>query len=122
MVAAFNGCGQLLLLKRDQGRHCGGLWSFPGGKIEAGESAGAAAVRELYEETALVATDWRLLGSHTFTYPDRHLVFTLFSCRCTDPDAAICESEHRWVESAALADFPMPEANSVLVAMLAVAG
>jgi len=107
-----------LLLKRDDEQHCGGLWSFPGGKVEQGESAQAAAMRELQEETGLTGFDWQCIGSHSFSYPDRLLHFELFSCRCASLTELSCESGHAWVSTWALADYPMPEANHALLPML----
>jgi len=105
-------------LKRHDEQHCGGLWSFPGGKVEQGESAQAAAMRELQEETGLTGSAWQSLGTHSFSYPDRLLHFQLFSCLCASFTALSCESGHAWVRIDALADYPMPEANSALLPML----
>lgn len=118
LVALFDGNGHVLLLKRDAHQHCGGLWSFPGGKVEAGESPEQAARRELQEETGLSACDWRRLGEHCFSYADRTLHFTLFRCQCRDTNALQTESTHLWVRSDQLNDYPMPEANGTLVQML----
>lgn len=65
-----------------------------------------------------MASGWRCLGSHSFTYPDRQLVFILFSCQCSQADSAQCESEHCWAEPALLDDFAMPAANVALIRLL----
>ncbi|MDQ6992174.1 MAG: (deoxy)nucleoside triphosphate pyrophosphohydrolase [Mariprofundus sp.] len=114
LLALFNSCGQLLLLKRAKEQHCGGLWSFPGGKIEQGEAPLAAAIRELKEETGLTADDYRLLTQQSFTYPDRLLHFHLFSTRCLDLSGLNCESPHRWIYPKQLSQYPMPDANREL--------
>lgn len=75
LVAAFNLQGEILLLKRPDIGHCAGLWSFPGGKIIPGESALAAAGRELQEESGLTGEQWQQLGESRFRYPDRSLHF-----------------------------------------------
>ncbi|NWF36881.1 NUDIX domain-containing protein [Mariprofundus sp. KV] len=115
MVVPFDGDGNVLLLKRDSGQHCGDLWSFPGGKIETGESPKTAAIRELSEETGLEGNDWQLLGDSTFEYPDRLLHFFLFSCQCHHPEALACESSHLWSEPDQLSSYPMPDANKALL-------
>jgi len=108
----------VLLLKRDDDKHCGGLWGFPGGKVEAGESLEAAAMRELREETALVGTCWQYFGKQSFQYPDRMLHFILFGCICADITELATESPHAWVALAELHEYPMPAANDGLIALL----
>jgi len=106
------------LLNRKQDQHCGGLWSFPGGKIESAETVKAAAMRELKEETGLTGTNWRLLGQCSFEYPDRLLHFHVFRCLCENTKALACESAHTWVKPDALSDYPMPDANRTLISLL----
>jgi len=111
----------VLLLKRSADQHCAGLWSFPGGKVEAGESFEVAARRELREETGLSGTGWRCLGVHQFEYPDRLLSFHLYRCDC---DAGLlvmdtCEAEAVWVNPFMLDEYPMPAANRALLKLLA---
>jgi len=118
LVAAFDDHERLLLLKRKDDQHCAGLWSFPGGKVEANETAGQAAQRELHEETGLTCTDWQQLGTHHFDYEDRRLHFILFRCRCTDTTALQPESKHDWVTLHQLPTLPMPPANVALIDML----
>lgn len=107
-----------MLLKRDEGQHCAGLWSFPGGKIEAGEAPEIAAIRELKEETALSATGWQKLCLQSFEYPDRLLHFNLFSCVCYDVSPLNAESAHVWSPVGKLTDYPMPAANDLFIAAL----
>lgn len=118
LVAAFDSTGRILLLHRPNDVHCGDLWSLPGGKVEAGEEAMAAAVRELAEETGLTGSAWHTLGSHQHDYPDCRLEFRLFGCRCENLQELDCESPHAWAEIAELAHYPMPEANGPIIAIL----
>ena len=118
LVAAFNQAGEVLLLKRPEGVHCGGLWSFPGGKVEDGEMPLQAAVRELFEETGLKGSRWRHLGKISHTYDDRKLHVLFFVCRCKDISGLGCESAHAWARREALDNYPMPEANAGLLPML----
>ena len=118
MIAAFDLEGRLLLLKREDDKHCGGLWSFPGGKVEAGERPEAAAIRELQEETGLNATDWQSLCKQCFEYPDRLLHFELFRAVCHNTIKLSAESPHVWVAVSQLHNYPMPAANDAFIAAL----
>jgi len=110
--------GKVLLLKRHTDQHCGGLWSFPGGKIEAGESPQTAAQRELREETGLIGSSWQQLCTEHFAYADRHLHFTLFACVCDQLGHLNTESPRVWSALNALPDYPMPEANASFIEAL----
>ena len=107
-----------MLLHRDEDQHCGGLWSFPGGKIEIDEQPETAAKRELYEEAGLAGSDWQQLCQQSFTYPDRILHFTLFTCVCEHLTHLETESAHVWSAISALANYPMPAANDAFIMML----
>jgi len=117
LVIACNQAGEILLLRRPADVHCGGLWSFPGGKVEGEEMPLDAAVRELREETGLAGRLWRHLGKTHHTYPDRTLFFLLFACLC-DPEELATNDETRWVRFESLADMAMPEANQKMLAMI----
>lgn len=118
LVAPFNHEGKLLLLKRKKNQHCGGLWSFPGGKVENHENSRQAAMRELLEETGLSGSQWRELGETDYQYSDRSLKLVLFSCLCPDISELHTETEHIWVPSDKLIDYAMPKANAALLPML----
>lgn len=118
LVAAFNQQHELCLLKRSKEAHCGGLWSFPGGKVEAHEQPLQAAVREFQEETHLSGKVWRHLGKSSHSYADRTLNFLFFVCFCPDISTIYAESEYIWVKRDKLNDYPMPEANQKLIDML----
>jgi mutator protein MutT len=118
LVAPFNCKGQVLLLKRDKEQHCGGLWSFPGGKVETNENNQEAATRELQEETGLSGSQWQKLGEINYSYPDRPLKLILFSCLCPDTSKLQTEAEYIWIHSDKLNDHPMPEANAELLFIL----
>jgi mutator protein MutT len=109
---------KVLLLKRNKAQHCGGLWSFPGGKVECNENSQKAANRELQEETGLSGRQWQKLGETSYSYPDRLLKFILFSCLCPDTSGLQAKAEHRWVHCNKVNDYPMPEANARLLPML----
>lgn len=118
LVAAFNPQGEVLLLKRPDDAHCGGLWSFPGGKVEEDEMPLQAAARELLEEAGLKGRQWRHLGKTSHSYAEFRLNFLVFACHCPDVKGLACESEYAWVARERLAGLPMPEANAGITPML----
>ena len=82
-VALVDADGRVLLAERPAGKSMAGLWEFPGGKVNAGETPEAALIRELAEELGIDVTA-SCLGPFTFashTYPDFHLLMPLYVCR-----------------------------------------
>ena len=121
-VALTDAMGRVLLAQRPAEKEHAGLWEFPGGKIEPGESPEAALVRELREELGVtVAPD--ALEPLTFSSAnrgERHLLLLLY--RCTDwqgEPRALDAAAVRWVIPEALADFDMPPADVPFVSVLA---
>ena len=112
LVAIFNISGEVLLLKRPKQAHQGGLWSFPGGKVEDGETPLDTAIRELKEETGLSGKLWRHIVKSNFTYPDRKLHFLVFGCLAKSTDDLDCSEKHAWANINDLGDYPMPDANN----------
>jgi len=108
----------VLLLKRTEDQHCAGLWSFPGGKIEAGESPQTAAQRELQEETGLTGSSWKQLCTQRFVDVDCTLHFTVFTCICEQLANLNAEAPYVWSGLSTLPDYPMPQANASFVAAL----
>jgi 8-oxo-dGTP diphosphatase len=113
--------GRVLLAQRPAGKAMAGLWEFPGGKVDPGETPEAALIRELAEELGIdVAAS--CLAPFTFashSYPDFHLLMPLYVCRKWTGIPTPREGQHlRWVRPAHLADYPMPPADKPLLAML----
>jgi len=82
-VALIDADGRILLAQRPEGKSLAGLWEFPGGKVEAGETPEAALIRELREELG-IETKESCLAPLTFashSYGDFHLLMPLFVCR-----------------------------------------
>jgi 8-oxo-dGTP diphosphatase len=120
-VALVDTDGRVLLAQRPPGKPMAGLWEFPGGKIDAGETPEAALIRELKEELGIdVAAS--CLAPFTFAshaYEGFHVLLLLYLCRRWEGIAAAQEGQVlKWVRPTKLADYPMPEADKPLVAML----
>ena len=120
-VALIDLDGRILLAQRPEGKSMAGLWEFPGGKVNAGETPEAALIRELAEELGIdVAAS--CLAPFTFashTYPDFHLLMPLYVCRKWSGIPTSLEGQRlTWAPPARLGDYPMPPADAPLVAML----
>ena len=113
--------GRVLIAQRPEGKALAGLWEFPGGKVEPGESPEAALIRELAEELGIVTWE-SCLAPLTFAshaYDDFHLLMPLFVCRRFEGMPAAREGQAlKWVRPKALRDFPMPPADAPLIAHL----
>ena len=98
-----------------------GLWEFPGGKVEQGETPEQTLIRELSEELGIVVRE-ACLAPLTFashTYPDFHLLMPLYVCRRWEGQMTMQHhSELKWVRPQAMRDYPMPAADEPLVAHL----
>jgi len=121
-VALIDVRGRVLIAQRPFDKEHGGLWEFPGGKIEPGESPEAALIRELREELGVTVAAEHL-EPLTFSSADRgtrHLLLLLYRCTAWQGEArALDAAAIRWVEAEALADFDMPPADRPFVSVLA---
>ena len=120
-VALVDADGRILLAQRPAGKPLAGLWEFPGGKVNPGETPEMALIRELSEELGIdVAAS--CLAPFTFasyTYPDFHLLMPLYICRKWSGIPMAREGQRlAWVRPDRLGDYPMPPADPPLVAML----
>lgn len=113
--------GRVLICKRPQGKPLAGLWEFPGGKVEDGETPEACLIRELKEELGIDVTAACLspfvFSSHV--YEAFHLLMPLFLCRRWT--GVVTAREHEalaWAKPERLADYEMPPADAPLVAWL----
>jgi len=126
LVAAcvlLDGEGRILIAKRPPGRPLAGLWKFPGGKVEAGESPEHALSRELAEELGIeiAADDLAPLTFASHAYPDFHLLMPLFLCSRWRGALTPHEGQElAWVRPAELASYAMPPADEPLKAVLPV--
>ena len=113
--------GRVLIAQRPQGKQLAGLWEFPGGKVEAGETPEDALIRELREELGIEAKRDCLAASvfASHAYADFHLLMPLFLLRRWEGEVE--RREHaalKWVKPIQLFDFPMPPADAPLCAWL----
>ncbi len=113
--------GRVLICQRPTGKQLAGLWEFPGGKVEAGETPEAALIRELNEELGILVKPACLapfvFASHA--YEDFHLLMPLYLCRRWE--GFVQRLEHAalaWVRPERMGDYPMPPADEPLVAYL----
>jgi 8-oxo-dGTP diphosphatase len=113
--------GRVLLARRPQGRPLAGLWEFPGGKVERGETPEAALIRELAEELA-IGVEQACLAPFTFAsyaYPEFHLLMPLYLCRKWQGEVSAQQGQElAWARAGKLAGYAMPPADEPLKAML----
>src|ERR1700676_2038218 len=119
-VALIDADGRVLLAERPVGKPLAGLWEFPGGKAQPGETPEAALIRELGEELG-IDVHASCLAPFTFAsyaYPDFHLLMPLYVCRKWSGMGTRREGQgFAWVPPAGPAEYPMPPADKPLVAM-----
>ena len=112
---------RVLIAQRPENKTFAGLWEFPGGKIEAGESPEAALIRELEEELG-ISTKQACLAPLSFvshSYENFHLLMPLYVCRKWQGQPHAKEHQAlKWVRPQALRDYPMPPADEPLIASL----
>ena len=113
--------GRVLICQRPEGKQLAGLWEFPGGKLEPGETPEQCLIRELNEELGIEVKEACLapfvFASHS--YESMHLLMPLYLCRRWE--GMVERREHAalaWVEPMKLASYPMPPADAPLVAYL----
>lgn len=120
-VALVDADGRVLLQQRPPGKSLPGLWEFPGGKVERGETPEAALVRELTEELGIMTHASCLAPAAFASEPlaDRHLLLLLYICRKWQ---GLVEARHatalQWVRPAQMYALEMPPADLPLIGLL----
>lgn len=120
-VALIDVDGRVLLTQRPEGKSLAGLWEFPGGKVEPGETPEVALIRELQEELGI--DTWQsCLAPLTFashSYDEFHLLMPLFACRKWQGTPQGREGQAlKWVRANDLRNYPMPPADEPLIPIL----
>jgi 8-oxo-dGTP diphosphatase len=120
-VALIDRDGRVLLAQRPEGKSMAGLWEFPGGKVEPGETPEAALIRELHEELGIETWD-SCLAPLTFAshgYESFHLLMPLFACRKWNGTPHPREGQRlSWASANELRNYPMPPADVPLIPIL----
>ena len=119
VAAIVRSNGKILITRRLDHAHLGGLWEFPGGKVEAGESLEGALLREIREELGIEVA----VGPEIFTiehdYPTKSVRLHFFDCSVIQGEPqALDVSDLRWVTPPQLADFEFPPADAELIQKL----
>ena len=117
-VALVDADRRVLIAQRPEGKSMAGLWEFPGGKIETGETPEAALIRELKEELAIDITASCLapLTFASYSYDDFHLLMPLYVCRQWLGQIRPQEGQTiAWVKPLDLKTYPMPPADDPLI-------
>jgi 8-oxo-dGTP diphosphatase len=111
--------GRILLTQRFEDAHLGGLWEFPGGKVEDGETLQTALLREIREELGVTVEVGAQIFETTHVYPERTVRLHFFDCRITDGTPRPRQTAAMaWAAPSHLGDFRFPDANHGLIALL----
>lgn len=111
--------GRYLITQRRRGSHLAGLWEFPGGKLEVGESPDVALRRELHEELGAAFAVGTLVETVRWEYPDRTVVLHFYDCRVESGAVEPREGQAMmWVEPQQLGAYEFPPADRTLIARL----
>ncbi|MGO1120003.1 8-oxo-dGTP diphosphatase MutT [Rhodovibrionaceae bacterium A322] len=120
-AALIDSDGRVLLAQRPEGKSMAGLWEFPGGKVDPGETPEQALIRELKEELDIDTRDSCLapLSFASHSYDAFHLLMPLFACRVWQGEIQPQEGQKlAWVRPVRLGDYPMPPADIPLIPVL----
>jgi mutator protein MutT len=111
--------GQILIARRPKGTHLAGLWEFPGGKQEDGESLENCLEREIREELGLSVKAGKSIMSVDYEYTEKTISLYFFDCHVQDGEPEGMESQEvKWVDPKDLSTFNFPPPDVKLVAFL----
>lgn len=115
--------GKLLITQRHAGSHLGGLWEFPGGKREAGETFEQCLVREIREELGVEIAVGELFDEISHDYPEKSVQLKFFLCRLLsrEPQPLDCAAV-KWIDKAGLDTHEFPAADAQLLGKLKASG
>jgi mutator protein MutT len=111
--------GKLLITQRHAKAHLGGLWEFPGGKREAGETFEQCLVREIREELGVDISVRELFAEILHAYPEKSVRLKFFTCKLIsgEPQPLDCAAG-KWIAKTELANFEFPAADAQLLEKL----
>lgn len=122
LAAVIERAGRFLVCRRLPGTHLAGLWEFPGGKCEPGETHEACLARELLEELGVAASVGKELIVVEHAYADRAVRLHFRRCELAGEPTPALGQELRWVTAAELRALELPEADQALVELLSSRG
>ncbi len=115
----LDGDGRILLARRPEHVHQGGLWEFPGGKCEPGEAPAAALERELLEELGIRVTRSRPCHTVAHDYSDKQVLLDFWWVEGFAGQPVGAEGQQvEWVTRAELSRYAFPAANESVVTLL----
>jgi 8-oxo-dGTP diphosphatase len=115
----FDAAQNILIARRPDHLHQGGLWEFPGGKVEAQEDVFFALRRELKEELGIEIVEGRHYSTICHDYPDKHVLLEFWLVERFSGDARGCEGQLvEWVPLSQLGNYEFPVANRPVIEML----
>jgi 8-oxo-dGTP diphosphatase len=118
VAAVIERGGKILISRRPKGAHLEGLWEFPGGKAEAGESAEGALAREVREELGVAFTVGEPVAEVDWQYPDKRVRITFFRGTVEGEPRPLEGQELAWVAPADLDRYEFPPADATLLQRL----
>lgn len=111
--------GRVLLTRRLEGQHLAGLWEFPGGKLEGGESPEEALVRECREECGIEVEVGGILDVTYHRYPEKDVLLLFYRCELRAGEVRHLQvADHAWVAPSELDDYPLPPADERVIARI----
>jgi 8-oxo-dGTP diphosphatase len=115
--------GRVLLTRRAEGRHLAGMWEFPGGKLEDGESPEEALARECREECGIEIDVAEILEVTHHRYPEKDVLLLFYRCALRSGEVRHLEvDDHAWVAPEDLGRYPLPPADARVVATIQALG
>jgi len=112
--------GRVLLTRRAEGQHLAGLWEFPGGKLEEGESPEEALVRECREECGIEVQVEQILEVTHHRYSEKNVLLLFYRCGLRAGEVRHLQvADHAWVAPHELGRYPLPPADERVVARIA---
>ena len=111
--------GRVLLTRRAEGQHLAGMWEFPGGKLEEGESPEEALARECREECGIDVDVGEILDVTHHRFPEKDVLLLFYRCALRGGEVRHLEvADHAWVAPAELDRYPLPPADDRVVARI----